>query len=88
MAKQRTLACPHCGCDDLRQMRYVESASTYRDVLLIDGNFVVMEQGCKVDDGDGECWFVCCRCTKRFDIPDWAELEFDDNYEPADEEVI
>ena len=87
MDKQRTLACPHCGCDDLGQMTYVEEAPTYRRVLLVDDSFVVMETHYTVDDCGGPCHFHCGKCDKDYPVPDWAELEFDDNYEPSDEEV-
>ena len=87
MDKQRTLVCPHCGCDDLDQMTYVEEALTYRSVLLVDGDFVVIETLYTIDDCDGPCHFHCGQCEKDYPTPDWAELEFDDNYEPSDEEV-
>lgn len=87
MAKRRILACPHCGCDDLSQMRYEEEVIAYRNVRLVDGNMVVMEERYEIDDGGDEAHFHCHQCRKDFSIPSWAELEFDDSYEPDDEEV-
>ena len=87
MSKQRTLVCPHCGCDDLDQMTYEEDAIEHRGIRLVDGVVVCMTGSSQFDSEVGWCWIFCRACHKRFDIPDWAELEFDDDYKPANEEV-
>ena len=70
----KTVKCPHCGNDDIEQMRYVEQQLVDAEYLLIiqDGGIAVDLTHCLNRDWDGEVVkkrLRCKQCLEYFDDP-------------------
>lgn len=74
-----TIACPHCGNDDLRQIEYAEDVISTRTLeRLEDGTLYYSPDSYEwVEFGENHR-LSCKKCSKDFPIPEGLNLDIED----------